>query len=170
MVDNNIVTNLILDAQNGSENAFNELYQLTHTILFNQVVEILKDVDLTNDIIHDTYLKVLQSKMKNDANGLSYLITIARNFAINSYNKRKREVFLPFDEFEAIRKEDNKNTDNFIEEIMYKCLSLYQIELINLHVIEGFTHSEIATKLNKPVGTIMWQYNEAIKAIRKYLK
>ena len=168
MVDNNIVTNLILDAQNVSETAFNELYQVTHGILFNQVFEILNDVDLSNDIIHDTYLKVLQNKMKSDGNGLSYLITIARNLAINSYNKRKREVFIPFDEFVTV--DETKVSDNFILEVMNKCLSPYQIELINMHVIEGFKHSEIATKLNKPVGTIMWQYNEAIKAIRKYLK
>ena len=115
-------------------------------------------------------MKVLQSKMKSDTNGLAYLITIARNLAINSYNKRKREVFLPFDEFDFIKNEEVNIPDNFIGEVMNKCLSSYQIELINLHVIEGFKHSEIATKLNKPVGTIMWQYNEAIKAIRKYLK
>lgn len=170
MIDNKIITNLILDAQNGSEEAFNELYKKTNNLLFSEVVEIIHDENLSYDIVHDTYLKVLQSKMKNCSNGLSYLITIARNLAINSYNKRKREVSLKYEEIDLLKKDELPTyNDDYINEVMSKCLSSYQEDLIKLHVIDGFTHLEIAKKLDKPVGTIMWQYNEAIKAVRKYL-
>ena len=171
MVDTKLVSELIISAQEGDEFAFNELYASTSEILFNQVKEIISDDQIVQDIVQDTYIKVLESKMKNSDNGLSYLITIARNLAINAYNRRKREVFLISDEFESIYKFDyfNRN-ESYIEDIMNKCLSSYQIDLIKKHVIEGFTHVEIAKMLNKPVGTIMWQYNEALKEIRKFLK
>ena len=40
----------------------------------------------------------------------------------------------------------------------------------NLREDMDMTQTEIAKMLNKPVGTIMWQYNEALKEIRKFLK
>ena len=170
MLDNKTISKLIIESQNGNEESFNELYKNTSLILINQVKEILNDYESVLDIVQDTYLKMLQSKLKNDENGLSYLITIARNLAINMYNKRKKEISI-----------DNVDYDNFldvdeikkheidIQKLMKDKLTPYQIELINLHIMYGLKHVEIALKLNKPVGTIMWQYNEAIKVLRKNL-
>ena len=172
-MDKNNIATLIIRAQEGSEEAFNELYNSTGNLLYNSIYPILNDPDLTSDIVQETFLKVLQVKMKNADNGLAYLLTIAKNMAINTFNRRKREVSINFEEEEPIYRDidilDNSN-ESHIEDLMQKYLKPNQIELIHLHVIDGLTHREIAEKLGKPLGTIMWQYNEAIKELRKQIK
>jgi len=39
-----------------------------------------------------------------------------------------------------------------------------------LHVIENMRHREISMILDKPLGTITWTYQQAVKKMRKYLK
>ena len=36
-----------------------------------------------------------------------------------------------------------------------------------LYNVEDYTHREIAEILGKPLGTITWTYNKAIKKLRK---
>ncbi len=170
MVDNNLITDLIYKSQSGDENAFNQLYSLTSLILIDKVKNIISQKELCDDVVQDTYLKLLQSKMKSNENGLAYLITIARNIAINTYNKQKKEILYPFEEFEELYSLKNTEVNNLnIIDLMQKYLTSYQKSLIEMHIFIGLTHVEIAHKLNKPVGTIMWQYNEALKVLRKQI-
>ena len=169
-MDKERITSLIVSAQNGSEEAFNELYNMTNVAIYNSIYSILNDPDLTADIVQETYLKVLKSRIKTLDNGMAYLITIARNLAINDFNRRKREVLIDFTEEELRYREvdpkENVNNINILD-VIKKYLKPNQVKLISLHIFDGLTHREIAKKYNKPIGTIMWQYNEAIKELRK---
>lgn len=169
MVDKEVVTKLIMQTQNGSEDAFNELYFLTNNLVYSAIINIINSEELAQELVQETFLKLLQTKMKSDENGFSYLITIAKNLAINTYNKRKREVYINFEEEENLYRDDLFKEHDYsdLNELMQKNLTEHQIELIKLHLFDGLTHKEIALKYNMPIGTIMWQYNEAVKALRK---
>ena len=169
-VDKEEISRLIISSQEGDEKAFNELYNSTNSVIYHSIYSILNDRDLSLDVVQETYLKVLKNKMKSSENGLAYLITIAKNLALNVLKSRNREIPIDFEEEELMyRKVEDKEYSNdlHIQDVMDKYLSQNQKELIRLHVMEGLTHREIALKLNKPIGTIMWQYNEAIKELRK---
>lgn len=172
MIDSKNVSKFIIEAQNGDESSFNILYDLTNAIIYDSIYKIIRNEDTSLDLVQDTFLKVLQGKLKYEDNGLSYLITIAKNLAINFYNKSKKEILIDFEEEENIyRKESNKDDDYaYIKELMQSNLSPYQLSLINMHIEEGLTHKEIAKRLNKPIGTITWQYNEALKSLRVLIK
>lgn len=169
MTEADIITKLVVGSQNGSENDFNELYLRTNNYVYNTIFNILKSVELSEDLVQETFLKLLQTKMKNEDNGLAYLLTIAKNYAINLYNRRKREVYINFDEEEKIYRnvDDDENQYSDINDLMSDNLTAMQVQLIKMHLYEGLTHKEIAKRLDKPIGTIMWQYNEALKALRK---
>ena len=51
-------------------------------------------------------------------------------------------------------------------DLVYKTLSGLELEVFILHVIDEFKHREIADILDKPIGTITWAYNNAVKKLR----
>ncbi len=162
------ITELIIASQNGSEVAFNELYTSTRGYVYNTIYEIIKIEETSEDLVQETFLKILQSKMKTSENGFSYLLTVAKNLALNVYRRRKREVPIDFEHDETIYRIDSQDDKSNFDDLIID-LTTYQKLLIQKHIIEGMTHKEIAKELNKPIGTIMWQYNEALKILRKLI-
>ncbi len=166
---------LVRQLRSGNQEAFNSIYENTYRQIYFIVLPILKDKSLTEDILQDTYLKFLEKlddyKSKNL---LAYLIMIAKNLAINEYNRRKRD-------FSVDRFEDNFEFkyDEFLEikaekrELIEKALSvLDQTEknIFLLHSLENLAHREIAQIVDKPLGTVTWLYQKAVRKMRKFLK
>ena len=94
----------------------------------------------------------------------AYLAQIAKNLAINEYNKQKR-VVVDDSYFENLgeNKKDNIGIDlgviNYLEGI--------EKEIVTLKIVGNLKFREIAEILDKPLGTVQWTYNEAIKKLRK---
>lgn len=156
----------------GDETAFPKLYNETYRQLFFVVLPIIRDKSLAEDILQDTYLKFLEKLNDYQAkNVFSYLITIAKNLAINEYNRRKKTVkiddFYEFSYYEHIEIKEEMN------EAIIKALAILdrdEKDVFLLHVLENLTHKEIAVIMEKPTGTISWLYAKAIKKMKIYLK
>ena len=43
-------------------------------------------------------------------------------------------------------------------------------QIVTLHAISGFKHREIADMLDKPLGTVVWSYNNALSKLKKELQ
>ncbi len=166
---------LVKELRNGDESAFNKIYENTYRKIYFIVLPILKDKSLTEDIIQDTYIKFMEKlyDFKNK-NVLAYLIMIAKNKAINEYNKRKRTVsvddeminyqfsYNEYIEIDAANKELIENALNVLD--------ITERNIFLLHNTENMTHREISNILDKPLGTVTWLYSRAINKLRKYLK
>jgi len=160
--------------KNGNQEAFDIIYKLTYRKIFFIVLPILKDKALAEDIMQDTYLKFLDKIYSYNAkNSLAYILTIAKNLAINEYNKRKREVRIIDSDI------DNFSYDAFLElsasneEMIKSALSVLNNQEKNvflLHNLENLRHREIALILNKPIGTITWIYQQAVKKMKNHIK
>src|SRR5690606_34233625 len=119
-------------------------------------ISVVKDNDLAEDIMQDTYVKFLEKidQYRDGANPYAYLSTIARNLAINLYNQRKHEVYSE-DIFETIASPEVKND----EEDIFKILNLLESdekEIVTLHIINDLKFREIASIVKKPLGTVLW--------------
>lgn len=53
---------------------------------------------------------------------------------------------------------------------MNKVLSDGERQIVILHVVSGFKHREIAQMLDKPLGTVLWAYNNALAKLKKELE
>jgi len=160
--------------KNGDSSAFDKIYELTYRKIFFIVLPILKDKSLTEDIMQDTYLKFLDKLYDYNAkNSLAYLLTIAKNLAINEYNKRKRvtrEIDLDAATFSFdAHLEISVERKEFVESAL-KILTQTERNIFLLHNLENLTHREISMILNKPLGTITWTYQQALKKMRNHLK
>ncbi len=164
----------IVKLKNGDSDAFNKIYELTFRKIYFVALPILRDKSLAEDIVQDTYLKFFEKLYSYKAkNSQAYLLTIARNLAINEYNRRKkitRNIDLDTKTF---------SYDNYLEislankELIVSALSILSINERNiflLHNLEHLTHREISLIINKPLGTVTWTYQQAIKKMRKHLK
>ncbi len=160
---------LVKDLQNGNIEVFDDIYYQTKDLVFYSIFLILKDYQLAEDIMQDAYLKALDKihSYKRHAHFKSWLVTIAKNLAINEYNRRKRETFVDLSENEYLLGNTASTAENevLISQI-FKVLSDTEKEVVLLHVLGDLKHREISDLLNKPLGTVTWIYNEAIKKLK----
>lgn len=160
--------------KSGDETAFDKIYEMTYRKIYFVVLPILRDKALAEDIIQDTYLKFLEKMYDyKSRNSLAYILTIARNLAINEYNKRKREIKIESEDMSQFGYDQFLEISAENEEMIRKALSILdqtERNVFLLHVIEDMKHKEIALVLNKPLGTITWVYQKAVRKMRKYLE
>ncbi len=163
---------LVKQLKNGDEKAFDAIYENTHRQLFFVVLPIVKDRDLAEDIVQDTYLQLLKKlEVYQTKNLLSYLITIARNLAINEYNRRKKIVKIDdFDNYSIIDQVEFKAEAKEAITKALQVLDNLEKNIFLLHVLEGLTHKEIAMIVDKPLGTVTWMYSRSIKKMQERLK
>jgi len=158
----------------GDQAAFNDIYEYTYRKIFFIVLPIIKDKSLAEDIMQDTYLKFLEKLYDYKAkNSLAYILTIAKNLAINMYNKRKREYRYDTTDIDEFSYEEYIEFNLENEEIVKSALAILnktERNVFLLHNLENLKHKEIALIMDKPLGTITWTYQQAIRKMRKYLK
>ncbi len=166
--------NYIQKLKSGDNEAFDKIYELTYRKIFFIVLPILRDKALTEDIMQDTYLKFLEKLYDyKTKNSLAYILTIAKNLAINEYNKRKREVKVVDSDMDAFSYDEYLEISAANEELIKSALKILKKKERNiflLHNIENLTHREIALILNIPLGTVTWTYQQAIRKMRKHLR
>ena len=154
-------------------NHFDEFYNETKKSVFFSIAAIVKDRDSIDDLMQDTYIKFLENigKYKSKTNINAYLSTIAHNISINYYNREKRLVH---DETIINFQVSESNKSNNYQEIevleILKSLDEASKEIVILHVINELKFKEIAKIVNKPLGTVLWIYNKAIKTLKGELE
>lgn len=171
MIDRMALNKLISSLKEGDMDVFDSFYDATKQQMYYTIISIIKDQSLAQDIMQDAYLKILQSldSYKQDTNALAWMLMIARNMTINVYNRRKKEILIDVDEQEQLlgaSYNDSIQATPLMDQ-MYQVLKPDEIELVVLHVINELTHKEIAQIKKKPLGTILWQYNQAIKKLKE---
>jgi RNA polymerase sigma-70 factor, ECF subfamily len=148
--------------------SFDTFYNLTKNQVFYAIINIVKDQDLAEDIMQDTYVKFLEKieQYKSGSNPYAYLSTIARNLAINYYHQDKKIVYNDeiIDHSDSLYESIEENEDIFK---LLNILSDIEKEVVTLHVINDLKFKEIAGILKKPLGTILWIYNKAIKKLKE---
>lgn len=162
------INKLVFELKKGNLDVFDEFYELTKKQVFYAVIAILKDQSLTEDIMQDAYLRFLDkiNYYKDRTNAVAFLVTIARNLAINTYNRRKKEIIYDiYDHDDSFQAEAKQETP--LLNLVMETLEGEELEVFLLHIINELKHREIAQIMNKPLGTITWIYNNAVKKMKR---
>jgi len=153
--------------------------------LLNFVYRFVKDFDVAEDIVQETFLRVYRKRhnYKAIANFSTWIFTIAGNLAKSELRRRKRWKFFSLDAYNDNEKKfelpDNgikpdraasvsildENIQNAIDKLQDK----YKESLI-LRDIEGMSYKQIADITRVPVGTVKSRVNRARKKLRKKLR
>ena len=155
---------IIQEFKNDNYDSFDLFYNETARGVYIFIYDILKNREKTEDVLQETYLRFIHtvSRYQKNTNVYNYLITIARNIAINIYNKEKKHI----NDNEIVNniKEDENKEDLFY---LLDYLDQTERQIVILHIFDKMKFREISDMLNIPLGTVLWQYNKAIKKLKK---
>ncbi len=170
---------------NGNKDGLRLIYEkyikLIYAIIYNTVGQKEDAEDITSEFFIKL-VRVAPSYIIGSPHK-AWLTTIAKNMAIDHIRKRSHEVTVLTDDevgsdTDIIEREINKKSSFSLEDgavikhdmaVAMATLSPKEREIINLKLTGDLKFKEIAEYLNSPIGTVTWQYNQAIKKIRRFL-
>ena len=157
-----------------------DLYNENKNILFNFALSMTKDIEMSEDAIHDTFLSVIKHKEKifklSKKEQRSYLIIMTKNKCIDLIRKNNYKSTKPIELFEYNLKSEEIPIDNqliLIEE--YNNIKKYIESLdemskliLEMKYILGMTYREIGNELNitaKHVDTKIMRAKEKVRKL-----
>ncbi len=154
--------------QKGQFKDFDQFYHLTSKQVFFTLKKYIQDAMLIDDFMQDVYMKFIDKIHDVDSrkNVKSYLTTIARNLAIDYLRKQKH---VTLDEIKVYQAFDASQVEKDYMWLLDH-LDFTEKEIVYLHVIEEMKFKDIAVIVDKPVGTVLWKYQEARKKMKELMK
>ena len=162
----------MLALQRGDESAFEEIYNETKRGLFAFISSICRDYHMAEDMMQTAYVRLRTTIASYRAGGNAYawLYTIAKNLTLNELARRKRELSVDVEEDPSKFGVYSLEADGSpVTAVMNAVLNETERQIVSLHVMSGFKHREIAEILEKPLGTVLWTYNNALAKMKKEL-
>jgi len=174
---NNFETELVLSLKIGHASAIAKLYELYAPALLGIINKVIKNEDVAQDVLQESFLKIWRSIGQYDATKgrlFTWMARLSKNTAIDQLRSRG--------ELNSAR---NENLQNLIIEIDQTHQILYnpeiidvrdllsnltpvQIKILNLVYFEGYTHIEAAEELALPIGTVKTRIRTAILTLRSF--
>ncbi|WDI31992.1 sigma-70 family RNA polymerase sigma factor [Hyphococcus flavus] len=159
--------------------AFSDLYDRTSAKLFAVALRILNEQTETEDAVHDAYIKVWRKAgtfQLSKATGMTWLITITRNAAIDRARKRKTPAAdiqeqtdlvsdAPSPEDEAARSDQYRRLAACLDK-----LEDPQKSVIRDAFFKGRTYNDLAGSLGKPAGTVKSWVRRGLAKLRGCLE
>ena len=127
--------------------------------IFRYVLSITKDPYLAEDILHDTFVKLMSGGVRcASGKEQAWLYRVARNLCYDQLRKTKREQ--PLDGLTA-------HSDSGFEYIdLISSLSQMEQEIVTLKIVGRLSHKEIGSVLGITAGAAQKRYERAICALR----
>lgn len=154
---------LLLATAGGDRAAFAQLYALSSPRLFGLVLRIVRRRDLAEDVLQEAYLRIWDHAADyrpERGAAAAWMGRIARNRALDWYRKQNRDPVrgtpeigpensagpeLAWDQVD----DEGRQLKDCLEE-----LEVRQRDCILLAFVEGYTHQELALRLERPLGTV----------------
>ena len=128
--------------------------------IFRYALSITKDPQLAEDVLQDTFLKVLAGESPRDPDrARPWLYRVARNLCLDHLRRAKREQ--PHTKLPA----QEQSPYAYIE--LISALSPKDQQIVTLKIVGGLTHGEIGTVLGMSAKAVQKRYERAIAALRK---
>lgn len=156
--------------KNGDDTAFAAIYENTHRLVYYVVFSIIKDSFLAEDIIQNTYIKVYENIQKYENHEpKAWITTIARNLAINEYNRRKRIDIVEIEKLDIYTSE-TKNSDTPLIDLAARHLNHEEFLVVMLCIVDGYKRREVADIINKSTSGVTWILNNSLEKLRVLVK
>ena len=160
------LNDLLLRSAKQDQKAFKELYDLTSPKLFGVLVGIMKNESLAEDALQDAFLKVWQKAstyQESKSGAMTWMRTIASNTARDKLRALKVRHYqdecgdyVENLEGDVATPETQHATTTEMAKLLeaIKDLKPLHQECLILSCYHGYSHSELANKMNQPLGTV----------------
>lgn len=158
--------------QSGDREGLKIIYEEYVGYIYTVVYGILPSKEDAEDVTSEFFIHLwdIKDKIKTEDVHKAFLVTVARNMALDFYRKNRAKEYL--DE-EMAEEPSGENIENdVIADVSLKeaLLSLKEEErqVVSMKILSEMTFEEISKTLNCPMGTVTWRYQNAIKKLRRY--
>ena len=162
--------------------AFEQLYDRHSRIVYSLVLRIVQQGSTAEEVVQDVFLQLWRNAGQYDTKRgpfVPWLMALARNRALDqlrlkSERQRRREdqteelpPVMDIPQFEKAL--DEKRRAQRVRELIGS-LNPQQKKVIELAYFEGLSHSEIAEKLEEPLGTVKSWIRNALLRLKEGLQ
>lgn len=174
------LTPALLAVATGDEAAFASLYDATARRVYGLVLRVLRSPSQSEEVTQEIYLEVWRHAGKYDpdrGSPLGWLMTLAHRRAVDrvrssqaatvrdeSYEARTREVHFDTTAEAATAQLEAHRVRQALERI-----SEVQREAVSLAYLHGYTHREVAARLDLPLGTAKTRIRDGLIRLRDQL-
>lgn len=149
---------------NGDNDAFDDIYYETQTSVYLSIKTYIREPQVIEDLMQDTYVRAINniSKYKIGTNFKAWISCIARNIAINYYNREKKMEILEVDNPVFAQESEDSKLDYYLS-----FLEGIEKDIVIYHIVLNMKFGEIARIIEMPQSTVFAKYKSAINKIRK---
>jgi RNA polymerase sigma-70 factor (ECF subfamily) len=173
------LVNLMSHTAQGNHQAFAELYDLTIRRVYGTVLWVLRAPAHAEEVTQEVYAELWQQAARyspSKGSVIAWMITVARRRAVDRLRSVSSEVAREeryawvaepaIDEVwdRATQKQDIERLRRGL-----RSLTDRQSEALTLAYYENLTQSQIATRLNVPLGTVKTRIRDAMKRLGEAL-
>jgi RNA polymerase sigma-70 factor, ECF subfamily len=175
------LVSLVESVAAGDQSALATLYDATNRFIYSLILRVLGDMGSAEEVLIDVYTQLWRQAASYDANRgapLAWMATIARSRAIDrlrsSWQDQHRKESLdvlgdaPANAASPEESAAASERQRFVREAL-NLLTPEQRRVIELAYYSGLSHSEIAEKLNQPLGTVKTRTRLGMMKLREAL-
>ncbi|HMV01472.1 MAG TPA: sigma-70 family RNA polymerase sigma factor [Rhodocyclaceae bacterium] len=182
--DSEVLHALIARVALGDQAGLRSLYDRTSAHLFGVILRISKRRDLAEELLQETYVSAWHNAAGYDPRQglpMTWLISIARNKALDQVRSAtaRREIELPRDEEGLERDIPDEGPDPLSllaaagdALAVRQCLEAAdsrQRQSLALAYYHGLSHSEVAERLESPLGTVKAWIRRGLESLKRCL-
>ena len=165
----------------GDQAALATLYDATNRFIYSLILRVLGDMGTAEEVLIDVYTQLWRQAASYDANRgapLAWMATIARSRAIDRLRSgwqdqhRKESLDVLGDAPANTANPEESAAASERQRLVREALNLLtpeQRRVIELAYYSGLSHSEIAEKLNQPLGTVKTRTRLGMMKLREAL-
>lgn len=173
--EKNQVDEYLTRIRQGDRSALSLLYRATTKPLYALCYTYTHNHHDSEDALSETYLSVIKSIEKfKGTNGFNWLYTIAKNICLNMMRRNARIVSVDYDDEETVntlglgeQEMPRMQDESGIIALSERVLSEKEFRIVVLHAVNGVKFKDIAKIVGGFETTVRWQYNNAIKKVKK---
>lgn len=172
------VASLLKRCAEGDQAAFRRLYDMQSPRLYGLALRLMKQPALASDAVHDAFVQVWQRSARFDpsrGHAEAWLASLLRYRAIDILRRRSREFY-------GHERTDEPDTapDAFAQlaeradgQALHRCLDGLedtQRRAVQFAFMDGLSHTELAARLDAPLGTVKSWVRRALLGLKRCLE
>jgi RNA polymerase sigma-70 factor (ECF subfamily) len=174
------LADLLRRSARGDEAAFAELYDATSPRIYGLALRVVRDPAQAQEVTQEAYLETWRTASRFDpakGSAISWLMTIAHRKGVDRVRSAEASGRRDTTYHEANATVDHDSTADAAEASLearrvraaLSGLTVVQREAITLAYSGGYTHTEVATMLDLPVGTAKTRIRDGLIRLRDAL-
>ena len=172
---------LLAQAGLGNRAAFADLYEATKSKLFAVSLRIVRERHIAEEVLQDSFVNIWNNATKYavaQSAPMTWMTAIVRNRSLDIVRRPFAEV-QDEDDFFATNMEDERpgpdeqlvaRRDQARIEHCMKGLEGEQQQTISLAFFQGLSHSEVASHLGRPLGTVKTHIRRGLQKLKGCLE